>query len=171
MSKKKKNGKLSSEAVTCFRFAVGFAVVGVLLIIFGKTLYHSDNMVNENEIITGQTATIISVDKVNRNLSPSDKKLEEDKGYSGDELLYEYSVTYQVTDNGTDYTYDDTVRYHNNGSHTPRVGDTEVISYAIKNGELIVHPETTDVNQFVVSGWFLIILGILATAVGFFIRK
>ena len=171
MSKKKKKCNLSSEAVTCFRFAVGFAVVGIILVIFGKTFYHSDKMVDEDEIVSGQTATIISVDKVNRNLSPSDKKLEEDKGYSGDELLYEYSVTYQITDNGTDYTYDDTVRYHNNGSHTPAVGDTEVVSYAIKNGELIVHPETADVNQFVVCGWGLIILGILATAVGFFIRK
>ena len=61
MSKKKKKKNISSESKTCFYFAIGFFVVGVLCIIFGKTLYHTDDMVSPDDVITGKTATITSV--------------------------------------------------------------------------------------------------------------
>ena len=171
MAKKKKseNG-VSSEARTCFTFAAAFAVIGIILIIVGKNWYHTKDMVSEDEIQMGE-AVVVSVDKVSRNLSPSDKKLEEDKGYTGDELRYEYSVTYQVNVDGTDYTYGDTRRYYNNGSHEPKVGDTDTITYAVKDGEFIAHPETQGTNQFTIGGGFLIVLAVIALAIGFFIRK
>ncbi len=169
-NKKKGNKGISSEARTCFTFAAASAVIGIILIIIGKNWYHTKNMVSEDEIQMGE-AVVVSVDKVSRNLSPSDKKIEEDKGYTGDELRYEYSVTYQVTADGTDYTYSDTRRYYNNGSHEPKIGDTDAVTYAVKDGEFIVHPETQGTNQFTGGGWFLIILAVLASGVGFFIRK
>ncbi len=174
MGKKKKKGNsmISSESKTCFTFAAGFLAVGIILFIIGKTVYHSDNMVKEEDIITGQTATVISVDKVDRNLSPSDKKREEDKGYTGDELRYEYDVTYQVTaEDGAEYTYSDKVRYHNDGSHKPEVGDTDVVNYAFKDGEFIIHPEIAGNNQLTFCGGFLIVLAVIAAALGLFLRK
>lgn len=170
MSKKKKK-QIRSTVKTAFTAAAICLVCGIVCIIFGKFGYHSDDLVTLDEIQAGQTATVISVDKVNRNLSAKDKKLEEDKGYTGDELKYEYRVVYQVTDSGTDYTYEETLRYHNDGSHTPNIGDTDVINYAVKDGELLVNPETQDVNQFVICGWFLVILGVIAGGVGLFLRK
>ena len=49
MSRKKKKRTLTSESKTCFYFAAGFLVVGILCIIFGKTLYHTDDMLNRSD--------------------------------------------------------------------------------------------------------------------------
>ena len=171
MSKKKKKKNISSESKTCFYFAIGFFVVGVLCIIFGKTLYHTDDMVSPDDVITGKTATITSVNKVGRSLSRQEEENERKKGYTDDEIRWEYSVTYTVEDNGQEYTYSDTVRYREDGTHTPEVGDTDVINYAIKDGKFIPHPETQDTNGAVIGGWFLVILSVLASAVGLFLRK
>ena len=43
--------------------------------------------------------------------------------------------------------------------------------YAVKDGEFIAHPETQGTNQLTVSGGFLIVLGVIALAIGLFIRK
>ena len=56
MSKKKKKRTLTSESKTCFCFAVGFLVVGILCIIFGKTLYHTDAMVSLDDVVTGKNS-------------------------------------------------------------------------------------------------------------------
>ncbi len=171
MSRKKKKAKISSEAKTAFIFAAVFLVCGIGCILFGKLWYHTDDMVTLDELETGKTATIVAVDKRDRNLSQSEKKIEKQKGRSDEELKYEYYVTYSIIDNDKEYTYADTKPYRNHGATAPEVGDTEVVNYTIKDGKLIVNPETQDVNQFVVSGWILAILGALAAGIGFFIRK
>ena len=171
MSKKKKKNGISSEAKTCFYFAAGFLVVGIICIIYGKKFYHTDDMVTLDDIVTGQTATIVSVDKVERNLSNSDKERERKNGYTDDEIRWEYDVVYSVEADGREYTYEDTVRYHEDNTHNPRVGDTDVINYAIKDGKFIPHPETQDTNGSVLIGWILAILSIPAAGIGLFLRK
>ena len=171
MSKKKKNRKISSESKTCFYFAIGFLVAGIACIIFGKTLYHTDDMVNLDDVVTGKTATITSVEKRERTLSREDEEYERKKGYTEDEIRWEYLVKYTVEDGGNEYTYYDTVRFRSDGTHTPKVGDTDVISYAIKDGKFIPHPETQGINGAVIGGWILVILSVLAGGVGLFLRK
>ncbi|SCY72155.1 hypothetical protein SAMN02910292_02638 [Lachnospiraceae bacterium XBB2008] len=171
MSKKKKKKQISSESKTCFYFAIGFLVVGILCIIFGKTLYHTDDMVSLDDVITGKTATITSVEKRERTLSREDEELERKKGYTEDEIRWEYYVVYTVKDGGNEYTYSDTARFRSDGTHIPKVGDTEVINYAIKDGKFIPHPETQGTNGAVIGGWFLVILSVLAAGVGLFLRK
>lgn len=170
MSKKKKK-TITSESKTCFYFAVGFLIAGLLCIIYGKTLYHTDEMVSLDDIVTGKTATITSVEKRERTISRDDAEYERKKGYTEDEIRWEYYVVYTVEDDGKEYTYSDTVRYRSDGSHTPKVGDTDVINYAIKDGEFIPHPETQDTNGAVIGGWILVILSVLAGGVGLFLRK
>lgn len=167
----KKKHQIKSTAKTCFAFAAAFLVIGIACIIFGKKFYHSEDMVSLDEITTGQTATIVSVEKRDRNLSPSDKEREKKNGLSDDEIRWEYLVTYSVDVDGTEYTYDDVFKYHDDGKNTPKVGDTDVINYAFKDGRFIPHPETQGTNSVVVSGWFLAILGILSCGVGFFLMK
>ena len=169
--RKKKKNRISSESKTCFMFALGFAVVGILSIIYGKTLYHTDDMVSLDDIVTGQTATITSVEKVERNLSNADAENERKNGYSDDEIRWEYRVEYTVTDNGKEYTYSDTVRYREDGTRTPEVGDTDVINYAIKDGKIIPHPETQGTNGPVIAGWILVILAVISGGLGLFLKK
>ena len=171
MSKKKKKKSITSESKTCFWFAIGFLVVGILCIIYGKKFYHTDDMVSLDDIVTGKTATITSVEKRKRTISREDEEYEKKKGYTRDEIQWEYLVTYSVEDNGREYVYYDTARYHEDGSHIPQVGDTDVINYAIKDGEFIPHPETQGINGAVIGGWFLVILSIPAFGVGLFLRK
>ena len=171
MSKKKKKRTLTSESKTCFCFAVGFLVVGILCIIFGKTLYHTDAMVSLDDVVTGKTATIVSVEKRNRTISREDEEYERKKGYTEDEIRWEYSVKYSVEDNGQEYTFYDTARYREDGTHVPKVGDTNVINYAIKDGKFIPHPETQGTNGAVIGGWFLVALSIPAAGIGLFLRK
>ncbi len=171
MSKKKKRQKRSSESKTCFIFAAAFLVCGLACIIYGKKFYHSDKMVSENEIITGQTATVTSVEKRDRTLTNSEKEQLKKDGYSDDEIRWEYYVQYSIMIDGTEYTYDDVRPYYDDGKFTPREGDTDIVNCAIKNGELIVSPETGGTNSAVISGWILAILGVIALGIGFFIRK
>ena len=171
MSRKKKKRTLTSESKTCFYFAAGFFVVGILCIIFGKTHYHTDDMVTLDDVVTGKTATIVSVEKRNRTISREDEEYERKKGYTEDEIRWEYSVKYSVEDNGQEYTFYDTARYREDGTHVPKVGDTNVINYAIKDGEFIPNPETQGTNGAVIGGWFLVILSIPATGIGLFLRK
>ncbi len=171
MSKKKKKNGISSEARTCFIFAAIFLVCGIASLIYGKKFYHSDDMVSIDDITTGQTATIVNVEKRERNLSPSDKDLEKKNGASDDEIRWEYYVEYEVEANGETYHYDDVVRYRDDGKNTPHVGDTDVINYAIKDGEFIVHPETEGTNNVVICGWILLFLCIPAAGIGFFLKK
>lgn len=170
MSKKKKKN-ISSESKTCFYFAIGFVIVGILCIIYGKTLYHTDDMVSLDDIVTGKTATVVSVEKTERSLSNNDVEHERKQGYTEDEIRWEYNVEYRVEDNGREYTYYETARYHEDGSHTPKVGDTDVINYAIKDGKFIPHPETQGTNGPVIGGWFLVILSFAAAGVGLYLRK
>ena len=170
MSKKKKNKRISSEAKTCFYAALALFVVGIACIIYGKMFYHPADMVTLDDIVTGQTATIVSVEKVERNLSTSDKELERKNGFTDDEIRWEYKVVYSVDADGEEYTYDDTVRYRE-GKPAPREGDTEVINYAIKDGKFIVHPETQETNHSVIFGWILAILSIPAAGLGLYLRK
>ena len=96
MSKKSKKGnnkRISSESKTCFAFTAGFLVIGILLYLFGKFGYHSRDMVSLDDIKTAQTATVISVDLVERNLSQDERKIEKDKGYTEDEIDYKYEVS------------------------------------------------------------------------------
>ena len=171
MSRKKKNKRISSEARTCFYIALAFFVVGIACIIYGKMFYHPDDMVTLDDIVTGQTATIVSVEKVERNLSAKDKELERKNGFTDDEIRWEYKVVYSVDVNGEEYTYDDTVRYREGGSRAPHEGDTDVINYAIKDGKFIPHPETQETNHSVIFGWILAILSIPAAGLGLFLRK
>ena len=170
MSKKGKKGKISSESKTCFIFTAVFIGCGLLLYLFGKFLYHPAGMVPLDDIKTGQTATVISVDKVSRNLSQSDRKIEKDKGATEDELDYEYDVEYSITDDGTEYTFVEKEKYRSD-STGPEVGDTSVVNYAIVDGELIVHPETQENNQFTFCGGALMVLGVLAFGIGMFLKK
>ncbi len=167
---KKGNKSISSESKTCFAFMAGFLVIGILLYLFGKFLYHPAGMVSLDDIKTGQTATVISVDKVSRSLSQSERKIEKDKGATEDELDYEFDVKYSITDNGTEYTYVEKKKYKSDGID-PKVGDTDVVSYAIVDGEIIVHPETQGNNQFTFCGGLLVFLGIIAFGLGMFLRK
>ena len=171
MSKKKKKKIITSESKTCFRFAIGFLIVGIICIIYGKTIYHTDDMVTLDDIVTGKTATVTSVEKRERTLSRKDEENERKQGYTEDEIRWEYYVEYSVEDNGRKYTYSDTARYHEDGTHAPQVGDTEVINYAIKDGRFIPHPETQGTNGAVIAGWFLVILSVAAAGVGLFLRK
>ncbi len=170
MSRKKKKN-MRSEVKTCFGFAIGFLVAGILCIIYGKTLYHTDDMVSLDDVVTGKTATVTSVEKRERTISRDDEEHERKQGYTADEIRWEYLVEYTVEDNGREYTYFDTARYHEDGSHTPKVGDTDVINYAIKDGKIIPHPETQGINGAVIGGWILVILSALAAGVGHFLRK
>lgn len=170
MSKKKKK-TITSESKTCFYFAIGFLVVGILCIIYGKTLYHTDDMVSLDDVVTGKTATVVSVEKRDRNISRADIESERKKGYTEDEIRWEYYVVYSVEDDGQEYKYGDTVRYREDGTHMPEVGDTDVINYAIKDGKFIPHPETQGTNGAVIGGWFLVILSALAAGAGAFLRK
>ena len=170
LSKKKKKN-ITKESKTCFYFAIGFLVVGILCIVYGKTLYHTDEMVSLDDVVTGKTATITSVEKRERTLSRDDEEFERKKGYTEDEIRWEYYVTYSVKDNGREYTYSETERYREDGSHMPLVGDTDVINYAIKDGKFIPHPETQGTNGPVVAGWFLVILSVPAAGVGLYLRK
>lgn len=171
MSKKKKKKNITTESKTCFYFAIGFFVVGILCIIYGKTLYNTDDMVSLDDVVTGKTATVTSVEKRDRSLSREDEEYERKQGYTEDEIRWEYYVNYSVNDNGREYTYSDTARYREDGTHIPKVGDTEVINYAIKDGKFIPHPETRGINGAVIGGWFLVILSFLATGVGLFLRR
>lgn len=171
MSRKKKRGGISSEAKTCFYLAIGFLVVGIACIIYGKLFYHSEDMVTIDDIVTGQTATIVSVDKVERNLSSNEKKRLRDNGYTDDEIRWGFDVVYSVEANGREYTYEDTVAYHEDDWRNPHVGDTDVINYAVKDGKFIPHPETQGTNGSVIIGWILAILSIPAAGIGLFLRK
>ncbi len=171
MGKKKKKKNISSESKTCFYFAAGFLIAGILCIIYGKTLYHADTIVSLDDVITGKTATVTSVEKTERTLSRQEEENERKNGYTEDEIRWEYTVEYTVEDNGREYTYYDTKRYHEDGSHEPRVGDTDVINYAIKDGKFIPHPETRGINGAVIGGWFLVILSAAAFGVGMFLRR
>ena len=128
-------------------------------------------MVSLDDVVTGKTATIISVEKRERTLSREDEEYERKKGYTEDEIRWEYFVTYSVDDNGQEYIYYDTARYHEDGTHIPQVGDTDLINYAIKDGKFIPHPETQGVNGAVIGGWFLVLLSVPAVGVGLFLRK
>ena len=171
MSKKKKKKNITSESKTCFYFAIGFLVVGIVCIIYGKTLCHTGDMVSLDDVVTGKTATITSVEKRKRTISREDEEIEKKKGYTKNEIQWEYFVTYSVEDNGQEYIYYDTARYHEDGTHIPKVGDTDVINYAIKDGKFIPHPETQGTNGAVIGGWFLVLLSAAALGVGLFLRK
>lgn len=167
--KKKKKKRMSRESRTCFIIAAIAVIVGIASIIYGN--YFFDNGLSLDNVTTGATSTIVSVDRVDRNLSPSDKKLEQEKGLSDDEIRYEYQVGYSITIDGREYTYSDTKPYRDDGKNKPVVGDTDVINYAIKDGELIVNPETKEVNQFNICGWGLVIFGVVILGIGIYIRK
>ena len=96
---------------------------------------------------------------------------EKKQGYTDDEIRWEYYVKYSVHDNGREYTYSDTQRYREDGTHIPKVGDTDVINYAIKDGKFIPHPETQGINGAVIGGWFLVVLSVAAAGIGLFLRK
>ena len=169
MSKKKKKN-ISSESKTCFYFAVGFLVVGILCLIYGKKFYHTDDMVSLDDIVTGKTATITSVEKRERTISRADEERERKQGFTDDEIRWEYNVEYTVEDNGREYTYYDTAKYREGGKN-PQVGDTDVINYAIKDGKFIPHPETQGTNGPVICGWILMFLALPSAGIGFFLRK
>ena len=171
MGKKKKKKNISSESKTCFYFAIGFLIAGIICIIYGKTSYHADSVVPQEDVVTGKTATVTSVEKRERTLSRDDEEYERKKGYTDDEIRWEYEVEYTVEDNGREYTYYETKRYYEDGSHEPKVGDTDVINYAIKDGEFIAHPETRGTNGAVIGGWILVILSAAAAGIGMFLRK
>ena len=171
VSKKKKKRNITSESKTCFYFAIGFLLVGIICIIYGKKFYHTDDMVSLDDVVTGKTATITDVEKRERTISRQDEELEKKNGFTEDEIRWEYLVTYTVKDNGREYTYYDTVRYREDESRAPKVGDTDVINYAIKDGKFIPHPETQGVNGAVIGGWFLLILALPAAGVGLYLRK
>ena len=171
MGKKKKKNNMTSESKTCFYFAIGALIIGILCIIYGKTIYHTDDMVSLDDVVTGKTATITSVEKAERNLSHSDEEYERKNGFTEDEIRWEYHIVYTVEDNGREYTYTDTKRYHEGGVGAPKVGDTDVINYAIKDGKFIPHPETQGTNGPVIGGWFLVILAALAGGIGLFLKK
>ncbi|MCR4908864.1 MAG: hypothetical protein K5985_08530 [Lachnospiraceae bacterium] len=171
MSKRKGKRRISSEAKTCFTFAIVFLIAGISCIIYGRFFYHSSNMVNPDEIKSGQTATVISAQKRERNLSYNDKEREKKKGYSDDEIRWEYQVVYSVDADGKEYTYEDVLPYRDDGKFTPHEGDTEIISYAVVNGEFIPNPETRSINGTIITGGVLIILAVIATGIGLFIRK
>ncbi len=75
MSKKKKKN-ITSTSKNCFYFAIGFIVVGILCIIYGKVFYHTDDMVSIDDVVTGKTATVTSVEKRDRTLSRDDEEFE-----------------------------------------------------------------------------------------------
>ena len=168
---KKKRKKISSESKTCLIFAALFLIVGIAAIIYGKNFYHSTDMVALEDIKTGQIATIVSVDKRERDLTVSEQKEEQKKGYSPEEIRWEYNVVYSVDVDGEEYTFEETRRFRDDGSHTPRVGDNEVINYAIKDGEFIPHPETQETNGTVLCGYILLILSVISAGLGLFLRK
>ena len=170
MSNKKKQKRISSEARTCFIFSLIFIVLGIGAIIYGKKFYHSDNIVSLDDIVTGQTATIISVEKRERNLSNKEQEDERKQGHSDNEIKWEYSVIYSVDAEGTEYTYDD-IKLYRDGENAPHIGDEEIINYTIRNGEFIPNPETQDTNNVVICGWGMVILAIIAAGVGLFLRK
>lgn len=168
--KRKRSGsRVSKEARTCFVIAAIALVVGIGCIVYGNIFYN--NIISLDDVTTGATVDIVSVERVDRNLSPSDKELERKKGRSDREIRYEYLVGYSIVIDGKEYTYTDTVPYRDDGKFKPVEGDTEVINYAIVDGELVVNPETREANQFNICGWFLTIVGIVALGVGLFIRK
>lgn len=168
MSKKKKK-HISKESKTCFIAGVIALVLGIGCIIYGNIYYNA--VVPLEDVKTGVTTTVVAVEKVERNLSPSEKKIERDKGRSDDEVLYEYLVEYSATIDGKDYTYSENRPYYDNGKKEPKVGDTDVNNFAIVNGNLVVHPETKEANQFNICGWIIAIFGVIAFGVGLFIRK
>ena len=169
MSKRKKKG-LRSEARTCFIFALVFIVLGIGSIAYGKLFYGSDDMVTLDDIMTGQTATIVSVDKRERSLSHKEQEDEKKNGRSENEIKWEYHIVYSVDADGQEYTYNE-IRPYLEGKPAPKEGDTEVINYAIKNGEIIPHPETKETNNAVICGWALVILSVVAAGIGLFLNK
>ena len=169
MAKKKRSKKGSSESRTALIGAVIFLVAGLGCLIYGKTFYKSDKMVSPDDVRTGVTATVTDVEKRERNLSVSDRKREEKNGRTENEIRWEYVVTYTVSDNGRDYTYEEVKNYVEGKAH-PKVGDTDVINYAVVDGEFIVHPETSGTNSAVICGFILMGLAVVAFGVGMFIR-
>jgi hypothetical protein len=109
--------------------------------------------------------------KPNAPAEPEHKKEEQKKGYSPEEIRWEYNVVYSVDVDGEEYTFEETRRFRDDGSHTPRVGDNEVINYAIKDGEFIPHPETQETNGTVLCGYILLILSVISAGLGLFLRK
>ena len=168
---KKKQKKISSEARTCFVFAALFIIVGIAAIIYGKNFYHSTDMVALEDIKTGKTATIVSVEKRERELTVSEQKEEQKKGYSPEEIRLEYKVVYSVDVDGKEYTFEEAKRFRDDGSYTPHVGDTEVINYAIIDGEFIPNPTTQETNGTVICGYILLILSVISAGLGVFLRK
>ena len=153
--------------------AVGFAAA-VLCILYGLFFYRDQDVVPLEEIRTGATSTIISVEKQERNLSYTDKKREEDKGYTKDEIRWEYLVTYSVTDeeDGKEYIWQDVRRYHSDGSHTPRVGETDVLNYAIVDGKIMPHAHSQGMlNSVSICGGILFVLSFLPLGAGLYLRK
>lgn len=169
MSKKKKSRQISGEARTCFTGAAIALVIGLCCILYGNLFYN--NVTSLDDVTTGATATVTSVEKVDRNLSPSEKKTEEGKGRSAEEIMYEYLVSYSVNDEGKEYTYSETRPYYDGGKNEPKVGDTDTINYAIVDGQIVVHPETKGANQFNITGWILVVLGAIAFGLGMFLKK
>ena len=170
MSKKKKHGQMSSTTKTTLVGGIIFLVVGIGCIVYGLTGYRSDKMVSSDDIVTGVTSTVTDVEKRDRNLSVTDKEREKKNGLTDDEIRWEYFVTYTVEDGGNTYTYND-VRPYRGSSHEPKVGDTDVINYAIIDGEFVPHPETRSTNPTVATGVILVILSVIAFGVGRFLRK
>lgn len=170
MSKKKKRGQMSSTFKTTLIAAAVFMVAAVGCIAYGLTAYHSDKVVSSDDIVTGVTSTITGVEKRERNLSVSEKEREKKNGMTDDEIRWEYYVTYTVEDGGNTYTYYDIKPYREKKS-APKVGDTDVINYAIIDGEFVPHPETSSINTATVSGVILAVLSLISLGVGLFIRK
>ena len=164
--KKKKHGQMSSTFKTTLIGAIVFMVAGIGCIIYGLTAYHSDRMVPSDEIVTGVTSTVTNVEKRERNLSVTEKEREKKNGMTDDEIRWEY----YVEDGGNTYTYEDVRPYRGNGS-APKTGDTDVINYAVVNGEFIAHPETRSTNTTVAGGVILVILSVITFGIGRFIRK
>ncbi|MCR4690570.1 MAG: hypothetical protein K5739_04435 [Lachnospiraceae bacterium] len=165
MSKKKKKNQISSEVKNCFIITAVGLVVGLCLLLYGKLFFSGG--VSQDAIQTG-SASVVAVEKVERNLSVKDQQAERDKGRTEDEIRYEYRVDYSLVAEDKEFTFTEESPLWN---AEPKVGDTEPLTYAIVDGELMLHPETQSTNRYTICGVFLMLFGLAFGGIGLFLKK
>ena len=160
MSKSRKNKwkNLPSTVRTCLIGAVAFLAIGLILFVFGR----AGGASNAEDIKT-VPATIVSVDRVSRNLPASQEEELKKQGYDSDYINYELKVVCSFTAEGEEQTCETREPYDRLDKLTE--GGTMDISYTVKNGKVIVNPEKNSTYMFF--GIVLIVLGILCGLIAY----
>jgi hypothetical protein len=163
MSKGKKNKwkRLPGEFRTCITAMAVLLVTGIGLFLYGQVWCR----VSDKDIRSTQ-GEVISVEKVRRNLKPEEIEDLREEGYDEDYIKNEFAVKYRYAVNGEEYQLEKRMLLDEEG--IPEVGDKEKFSYIIRNGKVVVDPDTDFTYTFV--GVILIILGAVAGLAAYILR-